>query len=143
MSTLYVVRGLPASGKTTWARAWVRQDPENRVRVNRDDLRAMLHNGTWMGNKTETAVKRVRNLLIVSLLRDHDVVCDDTNLSDRVIRQLENLLGVDDEIKLVDLRHIPLAVCLDRDRKRTGRERVGDHVIRNMYAQHIEGKTLT
>jgi hypothetical protein len=40
VSKLIITRGLPGSGKTTWARQQVRF-----VRVNRDDLREMLHGG--------------------------------------------------------------------------------------------------
>ena len=43
MSQLIITRGLPASGKTTYARAWVQEDPANRIRLNRDELRRMLH----------------------------------------------------------------------------------------------------
>src|SRR3990167_2822145 len=38
---LVCTRGLPASGKTTWAREGVANDPARRVRVSRDDFRAM------------------------------------------------------------------------------------------------------
>ena len=31
--TVVITRGLPASGKTTFARQWVSEDKENRVRV--------------------------------------------------------------------------------------------------------------
>ena len=42
MPKLILTRGIPASGKSTWAKAWVQEDPQRRVRVNRDDLRRML-----------------------------------------------------------------------------------------------------
>ena len=32
--------GIPASGKSTWAKEEVRKNPEKVTRVNRDDLRA-------------------------------------------------------------------------------------------------------
>lgn len=37
-----IARGIPGSGKSTWAEKWVQEDPLNRVRVNRDDLRRHL-----------------------------------------------------------------------------------------------------
>ena len=42
MTALVITRGLPGSGKTTYARAWVAEDREHRARVNRDDIRQML-----------------------------------------------------------------------------------------------------
>lgn len=42
---LLILRGLPASGKSTYAREWVNADPLNRARVNRDDLRDAIHGG--------------------------------------------------------------------------------------------------
>ena len=35
---IIVLQGIPASGKSTWARQWVSEDPEHRVRFNRDSL---------------------------------------------------------------------------------------------------------
>jgi len=35
MTTLAITRGLPACGKTTWAREWVEHDPTDRVRAGR------------------------------------------------------------------------------------------------------------
>lgn len=49
LHTLIITRGLPASGKSTFARAWVEEDPGNRVEINRDSTRKFLgirHIGT-------------------------------------------------------------------------------------------------
>ncbi|MEO5876815.1 MAG: AAA family ATPase, partial [Streptosporangiaceae bacterium] len=80
MATLHITRGLPASGKTTWATAWTAQDRAGRARVNRDDLRAMLDTGEHVRGVTEKRVMAVRDAAILDLLRQgFDVVCDDTN----------------------------------------------------------------
>lgn len=34
MSKLIICRGIPASGKTFWAKKWVLEDSEHRVRIN-------------------------------------------------------------------------------------------------------------
>ena len=41
MSTVIFTKGLPASGKSTWAKAWAAEQP-GRVRINSNDLRAMM-----------------------------------------------------------------------------------------------------
>ena len=50
MSKLIMLSGLPASGKTTKARELM-VEYGNAVRVNKDDLRDMLHTGSWSGQK--------------------------------------------------------------------------------------------
>ena len=42
MSELIILRGLPGSGKTTWAKDWEALDPHHRINVNRDDTRERL-----------------------------------------------------------------------------------------------------
>lgn len=42
MNKIIICRGIPASGKSTWAKQWVLEDPEHRIRINQDDIRNML-----------------------------------------------------------------------------------------------------
>ena len=53
VTELVITRGLPASGKTTWARGWANQ-PE-RVRLSRDDLRQQLFNVEGVGTSQREA----------------------------------------------------------------------------------------
>ena len=69
MSTLYITRGLPGSGKTTRARAWVTEDPAHRARVNRDDTRTMLHGGRLGTAAQEKQVTSVRDAAVTELLK--------------------------------------------------------------------------
>ena len=39
MPKIILCRGIQGSGKSTWARKWVLEDPEHRVRFNNDDIR--------------------------------------------------------------------------------------------------------
>ncbi len=146
MPTLTITRGLPASGKSTWARAQVAESPATRVRVNRDDLRSMLHNGVYIAHDpdsgavgTEPTVSAAQRALISKLLaRGLDVVCDDTNLSQRTARELRRLAeACCARFEVHDLRGVPLEVCLDRNAQRTGRRRVSDDVIRGMHAKYL------
>ena len=41
MKRIILTRGIPASGKSTWAKQEVLKDPEHSIRINRDDLRNM------------------------------------------------------------------------------------------------------
>ena len=41
MRTIYVMRGLPACGKSTFAAELIKREPGRWIRINRDDLRSM------------------------------------------------------------------------------------------------------
>lgn len=137
MTALVICRGLPASGKTTRARQWVAANPEGRARVNRDDLRAMLHDGVYLGHGTERQVVKARNQAVETLLRARiSVVSDDTNLPQKVARELADLgrqCGA--TIEVWDMTDVPYAECVRRDlaRERT----VGEKVIRGMRDRYL------
>ena len=80
MSKLIICRGIPASGKTFWAKQWVLEDPEHRVRINQDDIRLML--GKYWVPKSAPLVQHIQEeALIEALLKGYDIVIDNTNLN--------------------------------------------------------------
>ena len=84
MSKLIICRGLPASGKSTWAKQWVLEDPEHRVRINQDNIRLML--GKYWVPKREPLVQHIQEeALIEALLKGYDIVIDNTNLNKKVL----------------------------------------------------------
>lgn len=140
MPTLVICRGIPASGKTTLAKQWLKSDPENRARVNRDDLRKMLNNGHFIKGVTEGTVIKARDLLIRNLLRDgKDVISDDTNLPARTVKDLMKIaqeFGA--EVKVLDFTDVPLETCIARDKLRAAP--VGISVITDMYNRFVKGR---
>lgn len=144
---LIATRGVPGSGKTTWAREWVAADPEGRARVNRDDLRGMVNKSAFVAQTgdrpgTERAIRAVRDAAITALLnRGVDVVCDDTNLPSRTVRDLRRLAVLSGaEFEVVDLTDVPLEECLRRNALREGMARVPADRIVDMHRRYIAGK---
>ena len=137
MTELRVTRGLPGSGKTTFARAWVEEDLVGRARVNRDELRVMLHNGRHEGDMTEGTVVNARDAMICMLLDwGISVVVDETALPERTMDDLRAIAadcGV--EVTVTDLRDVPLDVCLTRNAIRE--HPVPEEKIRDMHARYI------
>lgn len=137
MPTLTITRGLPGSGKTTRAKAWVAEDPAHRARINRDDLRALLHDGFA---DQERMVSAARDAAITALLkRGVDVIADDTCLPQRHARDLRRLaLLAGAEFEVWDLTDIPVETCIERDASRAAT--VGEKVIRDMHARFLAGR---
>ena len=141
---LVVLRGLPASGKTAWARNWVELAPR-RARVNRDDLRAQLFGAigaayaSYFDDKDnlhvkEAAVSVAERRAVGGLLEDgFSVVVDSTNLRLRYLRQWRELAyDYDVEFKIEDFMfRVPVDECVRRDQLRY--PNVGEEVILSMH----------
>lgn len=142
MKQVIITKGLPASGKSTWAKQFVKDQPKNTwVRINRDELRAML--GSEWCKGFEKMVRDVRNqVMSIALSAQQSVVIDDTNLSPDNIERLRAIAksyGVTPEYKIFDTS---LETCIARDYKRD--KPVGELVIREMYQRwHKDNEWLS
>lgn len=137
MTRLLLTRGLPASGKSTWARAWVREDRGLRSRINRDEMRIAL--GIKHG-ENEALVTEVQQAAVRACLAGgRDVVVDDTNLNARFAKEwlkIARRFGI--EVEWHDeFLDVPVQVCIDRDQDREAT--VGYDVIMSMYQRYLRG----
>ena len=134
MVKLLMLRGLPASGKSTYAKELA---DKGWLRVNKDDLRAMLNNGNWSKGNEKRVIK-LQNQIIETALAEGKNVVDDTNFAEYHKHRLYDLARkykADFDEKFFDT---PLQVCLDRDAKRANG--VGKDVIMKMYNQYLKPK---
>lgn len=133
---LIILRGIPGSGKSTWARAFVGKCPWFK-RICRDDLRQMLDGGVYSAHN-EKFVRMIRNRLIRECLQEgSSVIVDDTNLKDRDIRDIRGCAYIDMEavpVRIMDF-DTPLDLCIERDAQRE--KPVGEARIREMYMEFL------
>lgn len=133
MKTLYVYQGLQGSGKSTLARKFVLEDPDNRIRVNRDDIRLMM--GLPFNPKLEKVVTKIETAALMAAMdTGKDVVSDNMNMNPTTLenyKTLAELFGYKIEYRFI---YAPLEVCIERDSKRPNP--VGESVIRNTYERY-------
>lgn len=141
---LTICRGLPASGKTLWAKQQVIKSNGSIVKVGRDDLRSMIYGAYVIDNSEEKNITTVQLDLIRKLLTaKKNVIVDDTNLSLRAIERLYDL-AVEFHGK-VQLRFqdfpVDIKTCIERDAQREmkGLRSVGEQHIREISKRHLFG----
>ena len=137
MKKLIMTKGLPGSGKSTWALKVLADNPGAYKRVNKDSLRDLIDGGKW-SRDNEKFILTVRDLIIhAALTAGKHVIVDDTNLAPKhesALRALANKsYGAAFEIQ--DFTDVPIETCIERDLKRPAS--VGEAVIRNMYNQFL------
>jgi predicted kinase len=136
---LTITKGLPASGKTTWAKEQVLLSKGHTKRVNKDDLRAMIDAGVW-SKDNETEILKIRDKMIQHYLSNgYDVIVDDTNLHPKHEKALGELSqGFQAMFEVKDFTDVPLERCIARDEARPNG--VGAKVIKRMYHQFLKPK---
>lgn len=119
MTELVLLRGYPASGKTTFAMKWLKEDQDNRFRFNRDDLRASIGAEGIASYQQEMNISVVEKAGIEALLKKGvSVVVDATNLKMKFARSFADIaVAAGADFRVVDF-DTPVEECLKRNRNR-------------------------
>lgn len=133
MQQLILTVSLPGSGKSTFAKAWVLEDPTHRIRVNRDDIRRML-GPYWVPSREDLVTQLEHSSIKHAIHKKYSVIVDATNFRTDIISNLSLRLGIDPEIK--DFTDVPIETCIERDKNRPKEEQVGEEVICNMAKKY-------
>lgn len=146
MAKIILCRGIQGSSKTTWAKQWVLEDPEHRVRFNNDDIRNML--GKYWVPSREGLIKDLRGTFLWnSMFYGFDIVIDNMNLNPKELEYYNKMLDNwnDPEVTIpiivrqkysLEFKNFftPLQECIERDSKRPNP--IGEEVIRKTYEKY-------
>lgn len=145
MSKLVILSGLPASGKSTKCKEYLANG--NTIRVNKDLMREMLHDGKFNGANESMTRDAVRLLAKHFLKEGKTVLCDDTNLNKGTLQSWVDLARECDAKIQYERIDTPVDECIARDLNRSakGERYVGKHVIQKMalqYLGYMEGENV-
>lgn len=132
----YLTVGLPASGKSTWARG-LAQEHNNIVIINNDTIRERIYtrdgHRNWSG-AVESEVKKLRESAIRSAASlNQDVIVDNTHMNPHTLQStIEFCKSMGFGVIVKDFRDVSVDECIRRDALRSGTAQVGEAVIRRM-----------
>jgi predicted kinase len=144
MPDLIITKGLPASGKSTWAKEYVLANKDT-VRINNDELGDMLCGEVF--SKRDSIIKGARNqLLDFYMTKGLNIIIDNTNLHpDREKEYREKVEQFNNEqfnlkkivytLKVKDFTDVPVQACIIRNASRV--KAVPEKVIYQMYQKYI------
>lgn len=146
VSKIILCRGIQGSGKSTWAKQWVAEDPEHRVRFNNDDIRNML-GIYWVPRREAIVFSLKRQFIYQAMLFGYDIVIDNMNLNNREINFFKDIVDRHNNPKgvipdIVQSHYVlefkdfktPLEECIERDAKRPNP--IGAEVITSTYNRY-------
>lgn len=143
---IILTRGIPGSGKSTWAKSWVNEDPEHRIRFNWDDMRNMM--GPYWVPSREPINKHILWAAVNAAAysnRPYDIVIDNMNLNPKDWKQYEDwILNYNNSLNSEETNtryvlefkdfFIPIEECIKRDSMRTNP--IGEKTIREIYNKY-------
>lgn len=138
---LIITKGLPASGKSTWADEFIAENP-NFVKIEKDQIRKdsrLFKDGRYNHKRgDESIVLKERDRLIRKAFDEgKSVISSDTNLVQKHIAQLSNIAKQNNAtVEIKSFLDVSLKEVIDRDKKRE--DSVGEHVIRKMFHTQVK-----
>lgn len=135
MKKVLILQGLPASGKSSFAKELLLANPGRWVRTNKDLLREMAHASYWSKSNEKFILQLRDTAILMALEAGKHVVVDDTNFG-KNIDHIKELVKGQAKVEINDsFLQTPVEECIRRDLLRPNS--VGKDVIMKMYNQFV------
>lgn len=143
---IILTRGIPGSGKSTWAKAWVAESPETRIRLNWDDMRNML--GPYWVPSRENINKTMMWCAINAAAycdKPYEIVIDNMNLNPKGWKEVEEWIetynhsahSVGNNVQyILEFKDFftPVEECIRRDAMRPNP--IGEKTIKDIWRKY-------
>lgn len=146
MGKIIILKGLQASGKSSWAKEHVARTG-NFVRINKDDLREMCFQSRHTKQRERYIIEARNHMILSAMDLGLNVIVDDTNLNPIHEENIKHLVEIWNEgsdgytVEVNDsFLDVSVEECIHRDRDR--KNRVGTSIIRDTYNRWIKGTPL-
>ncbi len=138
--TLYIMCGVPASGKSTWAKKFCQSlilSGYKAIVISRDEIRfSLLDNTDEYFAKEKRVFEEYCSQIQEYIDKGYQVIADATQITAASRSKLLNNLEINKGVLVYCVNvDMPLEICIELDKQREGRRSVGTDVIRKMLQQ--------
>lgn len=141
---ILVLKGVPASGKSTFCRDLMKKEPGQWKRINNDSLREAIDFSVF-STENETMIRNLRNHMLREFVKHgHNVLIDNVNASKRNWNEIVKIASeANRDIFLTEKPfYIDLEEAIVKDALREGNAKVGKEVITKLWKQ-LGGKQFS
>lgn len=135
---IILTRGLPGSGKSTWAIPFAKEN--DYLRWNNDEFTRMAADGDFDRVSYGLLTQMRRQFILNATSEQSRLIIDNTNLNPRTLQEVHDCIAIEGyEVEVKDFK-VGLDECLRRNRERVD-GRVPDKVIYGMvekYGHHYD-----
>ena len=137
VGNLYVLCGVPASGKTSFGKSYAKE--HDMAYVSRDEVRyTLIEDKEHYFDREDEVYREFTNRIIMNIMNGKSVIADATHLNPKSRNKLLTYVFKKVQPNSVSaiVINTPFAVCFDRNSKREGLTRVPDNQMyrmRNLY----------
>ncbi len=136
----FITKGLPGSGKSTWAIEQCNNNGNLR-RINDDLLRKDLDAVEYTPKNVKLWDKERTHRIKDFLTRGFDIVVDNTHLNPKTMNRVKELIHQNFPeviVEVVNFTDVSVEECIKRDAKRKPGEKVGADVIIGMWSKYLK-----
>lgn len=146
---LYILSGVPASGKSTWAKLKTKMEP-NVAWISRDKIRFKIMKQyeifegvecEYFAHESEVFCEYVKTIQKHINQNCPQIIADATQINEKSRKKLLEQLDLKDyEVRII-LFLDDINICKIRNKHRVGKEKVPERVIDNMYDSLMQSNT--
>lgn len=144
LKEIIICVGIPGSGKTTFAKKWVAEDPKNRIRFNGEDiLNSMTSNIYVKDIYGYIKYELCENIFKYAIENNKSIILDNTHIDTDYLRYIYYMINkniyykIDEYCVIIkDFTNIDPEICIERDSKRV--KPVGRKEIEKCYLSKID-----
>lgn len=136
---IIICQGLPGSGKSTWAKQYVLNNPEF-MRLNKDEIREQFVNVPYSQEFEEDIISIQRTYACAAINCGKSLIIDDSNFNTKYLIYWQNLAMRCNYECVIEVFDTPVDECIRRDSMR--KKPVGSEAIIQMYEKYIKSKII-